>query len=563
MPHRFLFTLIVLFIISGLCAEVKIISIDFQGNLKIDSRDLLNQLTMRPGMVFESDILKSECESLKQYYDHEGFYQAVIHYPEVIPINAETVRILFTIDENGKSIITKLALSGNRYFPLVKLQNLLGFTDESTWTFSEISPLLQQIQELYTSRSYLFASVNLDSLRWNSDGYTAFITVNEGKLCHITNYRFQGNKTTKPSILIKLSGLDQVTAITPAVISQAEENIRSKEYIKNCTIIPLDESTLLITIDEDKMTKLAGVLGYNNANVKSTQRLSGNVQFQFMNLWGTDRNLSFEWYQLQDQHKTLELSYHESGPSRIPLAGDISLYREQADSTWLKNRLSLSMYYYLLYHQFGINLGTDDVYPGSRRPMLIANDHEKTVGVFWKFVNVDYGPNPSTGMTAYATFNQIYVNTDSIDTKRNAVTFAWDNYHTVLKRLVWFLGMNGKHLSDKEAPYTRLYRLGGFNSLRGFMENSYSGWRVGWINNELRLRTGRDSRVHLFLDYGYVEYRHDVKDHILDNLWGTGVGIRVNTRLGVMGIDYALGYNGKKWTSPMDGIIHFGIDSKF
>jgi outer membrane protein assembly factor BamA len=567
MLRRFIFLLLFTFTISCLAAVVKVSEVDFQGNTAIESKNLLSSLTLKPGLPFDSEILKADTDKLLQYYQKLGYFQAIIHYPQVIPLNAESVKIVYQIEENGKSTISQLSMKGNHYFPLPKLQGLLGFTNDTTWDFAEINQLLQQITDLYTSRGYLFASVSMDSLEQNKSGYTAYITIEEGKLCHITNYQFQGNKTTKPTTLLKLSGLDQVDLVTPNVISQAEENIRSKQYIKNCSIIPINESTLLITVEEDKMTRIAGVIGYNNANVSSSQRVSGNLQFQFLNLYGTDRNLTFQWYQIQNQHQNIELSYHDSGPFKFPIAGNIYLYREQADSTWIKTRLTLNLYYYSLYHQVGINLATDDVYPGSRRPPIIANDHEKTIGVFWKFSNVDYSPNPGDGMSASVNLDEVFVDTDSLSTKRNAVAFTWNNYQTFARKFVWFLGINGKTLSDHSAPYYRLFYLGGFNTLRGFTENSFAGWRIGWVNSEFRLRTGRDSRIQIFVDYGFVELQQVVqqikRDKILDNLFGTGLGLRINTRLGVVGIDYALGYNGHKWTSPLDGIIHFGLDTKF
>jgi outer membrane protein assembly factor BamA len=567
MSHKLTVLICFVFSIFYLFADVKISEVEFRGNTSVEDKNLIAQVNLKQGSIFDSEIIPADCEKLKEYYEKLGFFQVKIHYPEIIPLNAESVKILYQIDENGKSKVTTINMSGNRYFPLPKLGELLGFSKDKIWNFTEINQLLQQVMDLYTSRGYLFTSVVLDSVQQDNQEYIAYISVDEGKLCHITNYRFQGNKTTKPSTLLKLSGLDQVSFISPAVISQAEENIRSKQYIKNCKIIPIDESTLLISVEEDKMTRIAGVVGYNNANVATNQKLSGNLQFQFLNLYGTDRNLSFQWYQVQNQHQNLELSYHDSGPFKFPIAGDVFLYREQADSTWVKTRITLSLYYYSLYNQVGVHLATDDVFPGARRPPIIGNDHEKTIGLFWKFSNVDYSPNPGSGMSTSLALDQLYVRTDSLKTTRNAVAFTWNNYHSVWHKFVWFLGMNGKHLSDRNAPYYRLFQLGGFNTLRGFIENSYTGWRVGWINNEFRLRTGRDSRIQVFIDYGYVEFRQVLqevkKDRILDNLWGTGVGLRINTRIGVVGIDYAVGYNGQKWTSPFDGIIHFGLDTKF
>jgi hemolysin activation/secretion protein len=100
--------------------------------------------------------------------------------------------------------------------------------------------------------------------------------------------------------------------------------------------------------------------------------------------------------------------------------------------------------------------------------------------------------------------------------------------------------------------------LGGKGSLRGFNEHRFSGYRIGWSNLELRLLLSRDSRVFLFSDYGYVKSTN----YTFGILFGFGFGIRIETKLGMLGIDYGLGYLKGKLQNPLDGIIHFGIETK-
>ena len=143
-----------------------------------------------------------------------------------------------------------------------------------------------------------------------------------------------------------LSGLENIDLITPEVLTQAEENIQRKSYIRNCNVEPVNENTLLINIEEGKMTYLEGVLGMNRINEEL--KLSGQIRLQFLNLWGTDRAIKLFWKQIPTSNSELSLSYHESGIPGIPVAGDFELYRAQQDSTWIKTRGILEVYYQML-----------------------------------------------------------------------------------------------------------------------------------------------------------------------------------------------------------------------
>ncbi len=91
------------------------------------------------------------------------------------------------------------------------------------------------------------------------------------------------------------------------------------------------------------MTYLEGVLGMNRLNEEL--KFSGQIRLQFLNLWGTDRAILLFWKQIPSSYSELSLSYHESGISGIPVAGDIELYRAQQDSTWIQTRGGLKIYY--------------------------------------------------------------------------------------------------------------------------------------------------------------------------------------------------------------------------
>ena len=100
--------------------------------------------------------------------------------------------------------------------------------------------------------------------------------------------------------------------------------------------------------------------------------------------------------------------------------------------------------------------------------------------------------------------------------------------------------------------------FGGFETLRGYREDQFHGTAVAWVNLEYRFLLGRRTRIFLFNDWGFYQYK-DVSGTVNDILPGYGIGLRFESPLGVMGVDYGFG-RGDTFST---GKIHFGIINTF
>jgi outer membrane protein assembly factor BamA len=99
---------------------------------------------------------------------------------------------------------------------------------------------------------------------------------------------------------------------------------------------------------------------------------------------------------------------------------------------------------------------------------------------------------------------------------------------------------------------SELYALGGPGSVRGYQEAEFTSRQVGWLRTELRYSLGRASSLFPFFDVGaYQDARHIVP--------GYGVGTRVATRVGVLGLDYGIAFR----DSPLRGKVHLSYDVLF
>lgn len=530
------------------------------GLTTLPSIDIIKSLNLPSRQVYDPELIPLIKSRMNDYFTQKGMYFARIEQTEIIPSGENKVNLVFNISEGQSGYLTDLRFHGNKYFTAFKLKQFLELPEISQIKMNGLPAIQNKVLSLYTTRGYLFAQVKLDSLITFDNQLEAVIAINEGPVFSAEKYKFIGNKITKSNTLLKISGLAQIRQITPDLIMQAESNLLQKPYIRECSIMPIDAKTLGIEIEETKMTKAEGVfgLGTNPANKKRTT--NGYVNIQFLNLWGTDRALSLYWKKLKSDYQVLELSYHEAGLNKYPVTGDLIFQRTQQDSAWIRMKTELLIYYASVYHKMGTDLYSETLYPDTPDSINISKTQYRNVSFFWEYKKMDYVPNPSSGYTFKVKSGWLFSETSGENKTTPVNEIDAISYTPVKKRLVLAFGMHFREISDRNAEFYEQYKMGGFHSIRGYNEDEFSSWRLGWINTELRYLTSKDSRVYILLDDGFLQIGNQ---RVNTDLWGTGLGLSIKTKIGVMSISYALSIKGKRLSALDGGMLHLGIDSSF
>jgi outer membrane protein insertion porin family len=98
--------------------------------------------------------------------------------------------------------------------------------------------------------------------------------------------------------------------------------------------------------------------------------------------------------------------------------------------------------------------------------------------------------------------------------------------------------------------------------VRGYREGQFLASRAAWSNLELRYSLTRRSFAAAFYDFGYYKSPSDDFYNVPAQegfIYGYGLGIRVETALGMFGVSYALG----RGDSILEGKLHFGLVNDF
>ena len=457
--------------------------------------------------------------------------------------------------------ISGIELSGNTYFSRDRIFSLLDKKPDETYDFDSLDILLRQITNLYLAHSFLFVKVELDEIIYSDDKFVGRIKIFEGDIVRAENIIVRGNDVTRENRLIHESKIQLSRPVTMQAIREAEQRISAKRYIRSANIVPVNNNTLLIDVNEGQMTYISAIFGYVNTN-KRDNRFQGFFKAEFLNLMGTDRSFAVDLSNFEHKN-TVFLSYHESGVVEIPIMADFRLYREEQDSTYVKTEYGGEIYYDFLSQKLGLSLSNLDIYPGNRIERLVEKQKDISIGLLWAGNFTDDYFNPTAGwILTFKNYNIFVKRTDN-SFKRYRVEGSAENFIPVKNRLTLANKISILHLQNKYLNFYDLLKTGGTFSLRGFYEEAYAGNSIIYTNTELRYLLTQYSRFFIFADYGYIEdNRPDFNNKYYD-LIGLGLGLRVRTRIGMLRMDYGFHHADGKWMNPMDGIVHFGIETGF
>ncbi|MCB5228570.1 MAG: BamA/TamA family outer membrane protein [Candidatus Cloacimonetes bacterium] len=531
----------------------------WEANFAINEAALEAASGLYEGQEYQPELIREALVRLQAYLEGTGRYFVKIPYPELIPAVDSKVDLVFDLKEIVPSDELELRFGGMRYFSEARLKEMLLIGANRRFSLSDLPRVYGQILDICHQRGFLFASVELDSLVWD-EGLVAWLKVNEGKAFTAEKVYFEGNHHTRESTLLKLSGVSNAKVVTPQILETATQNILRKPYIHSALVEPISENSLLIKVEEGRMTFLEGVFGYGGKE----KGVTGRLHLKFLNLLGSNRSIELDWHKDQKTNG-LELAYHESGPSSIPIAGDIFLQRSTLDSLWIKSSASLDIYGYKGHHKLGLELGSDDhlIDPSlARRPS--HRIRSATMGAFWAYDSAFPAGNPLKGSELRLGYGMIY---SSSKRWRGAFELDSVNYLPLSGSIVAAMGLNIRNLEDPNAADYELYQMGGYQKLRGYGEGEWKSWRLGWASWELRWRLDAGSRLHAFFDHGVLArwlQQEDGKEiGYKADIYGFGIGARIRTRLGILGIDYALGKREDGIASLGEGMIHLGLDTAF
>jgi outer membrane protein insertion porin family len=493
--------------------------------------------------------------------------------------DSAAVTLRFLVDEGPLLRVCSIEINGN---VAVSRQDILA-----AWDTRPGQPFLEQLLgadierllDVYDKRGHPFAAIRVAAIdvRMQQDEACAdiVIDIDEGDPFVISEFTVEGNHLTRSYVIIRETRLIPGSRFDPDKINDIRRRLERLRFFSSVSepmlYVRNGVGGLLLRVAEGNTNLFDGIIGYQPPRVDGEAGyVTGLVNVSFRNIFGTGRRMDARWERATESISELEIRYLEPWFLSLPLNLHGGLFQRQQDSLYVHRTLDVSVSF-LASSDLQITARglRSDVIPSefSLSPTLTAST-TWSGGLELLIDTRNDVYNPSAGIQLRNSWD------GGSKSRRIAVTgeqsssfvqrFELDAavFRTVVSRVVAAVSLHGRELRGAALDISDLYRLGGATTLRGYREEQFIGTRMGWMNAELRYTLGRRSFAFTFFDFGHIFQSEDTeqgRDALSLSRNGYGLGLRLETGLGVMSVSYALG----RGDGLGDGKIHFGLINEF
>ena len=178
--------------------------ITFVGNKLISSKKLLKQISNEKGLPLDEKTLSEDLQSLYESYHKKGYHETSIKQDINADKEANTVKIIYTINEEGRYKTRALDIVGNKAFSDRALKKEME-TDVSFWGYllpvgyfneSELKSDRDVLQQVYRNKGYLDFKIEKVDRFYNAKRNKIYLTIHvkEGRQYTVTEITVSGNE---------------------------------------------------------------------------------------------------------------------------------------------------------------------------------------------------------------------------------------------------------------------------------------------------------------------------------------------------------------------------------
>ena len=555
------------------------------GNHHFSKKTILKIMEIKQGENLPDNWPDNSINNLLLQYRQDGYLLTRIDSVSTkISHDSNSVNIDIWLFEGERVKVGKVKILGVENNILQDIYGLLETHSGGVFNEEILQQDLKRILTFFENRGYPLSEIIIRSLELYREGKHVVINivleVKKGPLVTIGSIIVKGNTITKEKVILRETRLKIGSIYRQREVMLARENLQKLGYFKNVTEPEItfikNKAFLTFNVKEGNASTIDGVIGYSPP-VRTEEKgyFTGRLLFTFPNLFGTGRFLEAYWEKKDQYSQSMRFSYQEPWLWGLPLNAGIWFHQDIRDTTYIEREWRFSVHY-LPWPSLLINLegGEKHIFPDSLGSVLynLARTKSLLLTLAVDYNTLDTPLNPKRGVryhTGFTTGRKRNLGPDFLikqkDWKGNVTTkrirVDVEAVMPTFGHQVFYFGFHGVEVKTGEpfVPLSDQVRFGGARTLRGYKEEAFRGSLVAWSNMEYRYLLGRYSRIFVFLDVGMYQRKEKKLGLVKGTKMGYGFGVRLETRLGLFGIDFGLGQG----DSLMQAKVHVGMLNKF
>lgn len=539
--------------------------VSIEGNQEIPTEEIQKKLGSIPGLPLTEDDVNHDLQAIYNM----GWFSDIYPSFEEVP---EGVQVTYHVLENPN--FSHLEVTGNTKLSTEKIRNIVNLRQGKMLNIREATRKLQYVEEQYKRDGYILARI--EDVQISPDG-TMAVQINEGI---VEDFKVKGNVKTKDKVILREIRLKKGEPFNSTLARRSLNRIQNLGFFEdvNMKLNPGREPNA-VEMEIDVVEQNTGTFGIG-AGYSSADGFIGMITVGDKNLRGTGDSIMLRWEFGGVDNKNYELTYTKPWLDKKETSFSFSVYDltyEYADydrngdeiARYDKKRRGQEITFGRPQGEFIKNYISlkhrDDVYKG------VADGYENSTQYYEpgyrppadQNIPADYMERrkENFGTTNSISFSRVYDSRDNVFDphagKRNSYTFEWAGlggdfkFEKLSVNYRYYLAMRKNRVLafDLAAgyawgnmPLSQRFSVGGSDSLRGYKDDQFRGNSMLRGTVEYRIPIQKKVQAVLFYDIGYAWDKRDQHAFDLGLMEsGYGVGLRINSPLGPIKLDYGKG----------------------
>ena len=533
---------------------------------------IMDALKVKPGMEFTKDGIAGDLHAI---YQLGWFYDIVPEYKQV----PEGVQITYHVMENP--VYKTLVVEGNTKVSTDKIKDIIDLPKDKIINLRDVNEKVRKVEAEYSKEGYILARVT--DVRVLPSG-ELFVQVNEGI---VEDFKIKGNTKTKDYVITREMKLKKGQPFNSKDARRSMQRIYNLGYFEDVNIkLNPGKAPNAVDVEITVVEMNTGTFGIG-AGYSDADGFLGMVSIGDKNFRGTGDKVNVRWEfgGDEDNNKNYEFSYTRPWLDDKETSAGLTIYdmtNEYADydhdgdeiARYDKQRRGQELTFSRrTNNEYVVNYLTlknrEDIYKG------VADGYENSPQYFEEGDTVarqkeNFGTTRSIGFTR-AFDSRDNVN-DPHEGKRNSYSIEWAGMggdfdftkYSADWRYYYRMGASedvlavqlGVGYADGTMPLSQRFAVGGSDSLRGYKDDQFKGNSMLRGTLEYRVPLMKKVQGVLFTDTGYAWDKNTEDKFDLGLMkYSYGVGLRVNSPLGPLRLDYGIGEDG--------GRFHFSFGGQF
>lgn len=561
-----------------------ITKISVTGNKVTKAEDIEAVITTKPGIELTQEGLAKDLHAiygLGWYYDLQ---------PEFIKV-PEGVQLVYHVLENP--VYKQLEVEGNTKISDSEIEKILDLPKDEIINIKDVNIKVQRLEAEYNKQGYILARVA--DIRMLPDG-TLLLLVNEGI---VEDFKVKGNVKTKDYVITREMKLKKGEPFNAKDARRSMQRIYNLGYFEDVniklnpgqepngveieiTVVEMNTGTFGIGAGYSNADGFIGMVSVGDRNFRGTGdsvnvrwEFGGedekNYEFTYVKPWIDDKETkaTLMLYDVTNEYADYDIDAHEIARYDKKRRGQELTFSRRTDNEFISNYVTLK-------NRDDIYKGEADGYEGDRDQYYEEGfKDDSPYYEDWMPATAKERRDENFGVTRSITLGRVFDSRDNIydphegkrigysvewaglggDFDFTKLTADWRYYYRAGGESVWALNL-GAGWADGDMPLSQRFSMGGNDGLRGYEDDQFRGNSMLKATLEYRFPIIKKVQGVLFTDNGYAwdkRFEDDFDLGLIKN--SIGVGMRINSPLGPVKLDYGWGDDG--------GRFHFSFGGQF